>query len=377
MARDKFLIEKAKSFLLKNNEVLSSLVVEPLCDSNVTVQQLSDFIEACWTRDYGSEGRIIFSPELIEFNIPDIKKDSISIVGKIDGHLVGVFLFFPMFYRIGEDVISSGIVTGLSTHEELRGKRVSQFLVLCIEENLINHEIGFAKFWLDDRHNTGGSSYQTYKKGKKRTEWNKTVSLYAKPFDVKKLTRAAKLSSVEKAGAKFMQWRFPSKMDLPKGYQIHGFRKGDTDHWLRFISENQPKGVLRRHFSAAELERKLSYSKGRTEPIAFRAEREGATHGVIYGFTVPFGDSESYAQIDGIIFNPRLSQSDKRKIVGSWERAIIDEYGCFSSAIPASATPENLADFGYVKLMTQTLGANFYDPSIPQEALNSLLVELR
>jgi hypothetical protein len=377
MARDKLIIEKSKNFLLKNNEGLRSLTIEPLCDSNVTVEQLADFIETCWTRDYGSEGRIIFSPEFIEFNIPDIKKDCISIVGKIDGQLVASFLFFPMNYRIGEAVIRAGIVTGLSTHEKLRGKRVSQFLVLCIEDNLINNQISFAKFWLDNRHHHEGGSYQTYKKEKKRTEWNKTVSLYVKPFDVKKLSAATKLSSIEKAGAKFMQWRFPSKMNLPRGCEILQFRKRDMDDWLNFINSNQPKGYLSRYFTGNELEHKLTYCKGRTRAAALRVVRGGVTQGVFYGFTVPIGDSDSYIQLDGVILHRGLSRSDKRKIIGSCERTIIDEYGCFSSAMPASATPENLADFGYVKLITQTLGANFYAPNIPQDALNSLLVELR
>jgi len=377
MSRDKDVVEKSKGFLLKNNEALRSLVVEPLCDSDITIEKLSDFIEACWKRDYGSEGRIIFSPEFIKFNIPDISKDRVSLVGIMDGNLVGAFLFFPMSYRMREEDVKGGIVTGLSTHDQLRGKRISQFLVLCIEERLIDNHIQFAQFWLDDRHDSEGSSYQTYRNEKKRTEWNKTVPLCCKPFNVKMLAKVTKMSAIEKFGAQYIQWRFPSKFDLPKGIKIDSFRESDIHKWIDFIHNHQPQTLLRRHFTSEELTRKLGYNKGRTKSVALKIERQGEMQGVVYGFTVPVGDFDLYAQLDGIILHPQLSRRDKRKIIGSCERAIIEEHSCFSSAIAASATSEQLTDFGYIELMTQTLGANFYDPTIPQDSLNSILVELR
>ncbi|PIX20793.1 MAG: hypothetical protein COZ70_01805, partial [Deltaproteobacteria bacterium CG_4_8_14_3_um_filter_51_11] len=59
---------------------------------------------------------------------------------------------------------------------------------------------------------------------------------------------------------------------------------------------------------------------------------------LIYGFTNPVKDEDKYFQVDGLIFHPGLSYTQKRRILSSFEKTISDRYGSFSIVVPGNVS---------------------------------------
>ena len=92
MAVDLQDVEMQKDALLKKHPELKDLHVVPLSDSGLSYKELSNFIEKCWTYDYEDKPRIVFSPDLLEFTIPEIKSDRVSTIARNGSDLVGLVL---------------------------------------------------------------------------------------------------------------------------------------------------------------------------------------------------------------------------------------------------------------------------------------------
>jgi hypothetical protein len=88
-------VKRQKDALLKKHPELKDLHVVPLCDSGLSYQELSDFIENCWRYNYGDQVRMSFCPEFLEFIVGPLKSDCFSATSLHGDNLVGLVLVLP------------------------------------------------------------------------------------------------------------------------------------------------------------------------------------------------------------------------------------------------------------------------------------------
>lgn len=358
---------------------LHDVEVVPLKSSNITLNELSDFIEKCWNYDYGNEARITFTPEFIEYNIPKINDDFSCGIAKKDGELAGAYLSFPTKQRIGEEPITSYIGTGLSTQPKYRGQGLSQLLWLKAIEFYLSSESPISYAWLDVRHNWEGTSYKIFGKDKEKVHLNKLVNFYAKSFEYDTAVEVGKLGKVEKMGIKLTSGLFPTKYEEPTGYEISPVEPKDSELIKYFIDEYQSKGELKREISPDGLVHRLGFSKNGFSSFAYGLQSRGNIYGLIFGFTNPVGNQAKFLQVDGMLFHPDVKYKDKKKFISSCEQIARDEFGCFSSVIPGSVTNDGLIRYGYVPVAKQALCAVSYtgDVALTGNRMYNLFMELR
>jgi len=105
----------------------------------------------------------------------------------------------------------------------------------------------------------------------------------------------------------------------------------------------------------------------------------GNVQELIYGFTNPVKDEDKYFQVDGLIFHPGLSYTQKRRILSSFEKTISDRYGSFSIVVPGNVSTDNLLKYGYLPVARQALClvCENGDIDIKNRRMDNLFLELR
>jgi len=372
-------VERQKDALLQKHPELKDLHVVPLCDSGLSYQELSDFIEKCWRHDYEDKPRIVFSPDLLEFSIPEIKYDRVSTIARNGPDLVGLVLGIRTDFMFNETVIAAYIGTGLSSDPDFRAKGIGQLMWLNdIEHFLENHaSISFA--WLDIRHAWAGSSYSTYGGDPSKVHFKRIIDFYAKAIDYQKSAAVGELNAIEKLGIRSATLLFTSNIGLPGHFELEIGSHAAARDYAGFIHEFQSDNDIKRYFSKEELARRISFSQGRVNGVALAVRGRGRIQALMYGFTNPVKDEDNYFQVDGLIFHPELSYAKKRRILSSFEKTISDRYGSFSIVVSENVSTDNLLKYGYLPVEKQALClvCENGDIDIKNQRMDKLFLELR
>jgi hypothetical protein len=268
-------VKRQKRALLDKRPELRELRMVPLCDSRLSYQELSDFIENCWRHDYGDQARIVFSAESLAYNIPDLQSEKISTVAKMDGLLIGLVLGIETDLTCDGRVIRAFIGTGLSTDPNSRARGISQLLWLNSIEQFLENHASLAFTWLDVRHAWAGSSYSTYGADPSKVHFKRIVDFYAKAIDCQKSAAVGKLSAFERLGIRSANLMFPAKMDLPGHFELETGSHAAAGEYADFIHEFQADNDIRRYFPEEELARRISFSQGRVNGVALAVRGGG------------------------------------------------------------------------------------------------------
>ena len=169
MARNLQKIQQMKEMLETRSPVLKSIQFQTAHQARRSDSDLSDFIEGIWGDYYQNTPRIQFTQDAFQFFGPKDHTHDMHVVAMIDGQIIGTFLSFPYNLQIDDKTFKGTTVTGLTTSPEFRGQKISQYLVLTMEECLIINNYDLLTFWLDNRKNQSGSSYNIYSSNRMRT----------------------------------------------------------------------------------------------------------------------------------------------------------------------------------------------------------------
>ena len=380
MARTSEIIAKQKEHLFSKHPDLHQLSVLEVRHAPFSYEEISAFIEVCWRQDYTNEARLVFSPSFLAFNQSKGKPADRSLlaVTKSENEIQGFFCIIPLCFAKENVLQSASLVTGLSCRSNHRGSGISQYLVLETEERIVKNNEEYGLFWLDQRHQQQGGSFQVYGKDRMKTDWGCSVSLYAKTYDYPKALKSVVLSRLEKLGLRINLALFPPNRSVKAPLDIQLFQRSDIRETLEFLSEFQKQCSLHRVFSEAELLHRFLFSQDDVHGIALLMRKAGRLRGLFFGFTNPVGTKGTcYAQIDGLVFHPDLTYAEKRRLLASCEAEILERWGCFSAVVPETVTTENLLKYGYIPFVNQTLGANFYTDTVSPEDIKNSFVELR
>ncbi|MFW5852859.1 MAG: hypothetical protein ACOCUR_02420 [Nanoarchaeota archaeon] len=171
-------------------------------------------------------------------------------------------------------------------------------------------------YWLDSRHDWGGSSHNTFGKNPTTAEIVKPVSIYGKSLDYEKAKQATELNIGEKAWVKLANKVFPQKPG--KLEQGKGFFKDQI---------------------------KL---------------QDGTN--AMYGFVNPT-QTGNYFQVDRIELNDGYLKN--RAFLSACEHEI-KEMDCYSVIFPSTVTKTNMLKYGYMPILKQALAINRYSESYPE-----------
>ena len=289
-------IKEAKKKVLKKHKTELSI-------SNIKPsKKIAKFIQACFKEDYGDEGIMKFTAEIIS----DIEP-TISFAAYKGKKMVGVFVGIP--YE------GSVLCTGLSVPKEERGQGIAQLLWLTQMENMVG-KYDSSIYWLDSRHNWGGSSHSTFSKNPTTAEIVKPVSIFGKSLDSHKAAKATKLNFAEKAWIKIANAIFPQKPGAIK--KEKGFWKSN-----------------------------MRLTDGKNS---------------VYGFVNPT-PTGSYFQVDRIELYGGYFEN--RNFLSICENQI-KEMDCYSIIFPTTVTRTKMVKYGYFPFLKQALAINRYKEKYPE-----------
>ncbi|MFW5852997.1 MAG: hypothetical protein ACOCUR_03120, partial [Nanoarchaeota archaeon] len=171
-------------------------------------------------------------------------------------------------------------------------------------------------YWLDSRHDWGGSSHSTFSKNPTTAEKVRPISILAKSLDYNKASHATRLNITEKVWAKGIDLIFPQKP---------GPIRKQKGFWKSNIRLTDGKNNL-------------------------------------YGFVNPT-PTGNYFQADLIELNGRYREN--KRFMSHAEHQIKD-MDCYSIIFPSTVTKTNMIKYGYFPFLKQALAINIYKDSYPE-----------
>ncbi|MCP4602231.1 MAG: hypothetical protein GY847_17225 [Proteobacteria bacterium] len=372
-------IEKQKEMLLERHPDLKKLDTFQINKSDLTYNEVSAFMEKCWGNDYGSELRIKYPPEYLEYILGDKNEDTICGIVAEGSTIRGIGLGVRLDYSYEDQIIKTHIGTGTCVDPDYRGKGVGQLIGFLGQESLVETDTALGFAWMDSRHKWKGSEWDIFVEDLSKEFMVTMVRFYAKSLVYKKSVQYGKLNAFQKLGLKAARIFMPSKKKLSPGYEIKQVSEDDISQCINFINEYQKPNKIKRYFLEDELKKKLIFSKEKTSVIALMMMKKGKFRGLLYGITNPADGDDCYFQMDGLILHPELSFNEKRKFLATSEYYILENYGCFSMIVSSTVSKEKLVKYGYGPIGTQAICLGHDAGYVPfdNKMFSNLFIEVR
>ena len=335
---------------------------------------LSQFIEMCWTKDYGSENRIVFTPAFLNWSTGEAPRGKAVLTE--EGKILGAVVYFQRKYEHRGRHIHYAIETGLSVHREYRGLGIAQWLSLKLKWALKEKNLDFSLVWYDTRHNTSSSSFQIFAMKKPNPHGLMPIRLMSRIFDYDNAVVNLPLNPVERMALKIRTGydvRFPAA-GLPAGFRIETFSSGRTDAYMEFLNRYRDKNGCKFIPTAEDLSRWRENTYG---PAGFHAlvhtgkNRRQRIEALYFGHKVRAAHGCRYFQADGILLCPDLEKRVARAFLRTVESRLCEEENCFCTIVPDTGGGRHLDRLGYRLLVHQHLGMESYRPS------NTTLADLK
>jgi len=323
---------------------------------------------------------MIFSPEFLEWQMPDLR--GICALDR-DERYIGCFLSFPRSYRQGDRAWlgTFSVISCLSIIPDVRGRGIAQLLALLIKEIDAKSDHSFSCYYLDQRKNGSGSSFQLWGTRQSRTYLINQITLLGKSFDWRKSRKYGQLNSFFTLAAWGIQMLFPSR----RGHAFPGGRcveTGAVEHLpvIRELIETADRlSPIRRIYDDGELSRMIHFRKNAFHALSYcLLDGDGRADGFLFGYKLPLGERDCAFFADGIIFRPGLPYGVSRSFLSECEGRLRDEEGCVGATLVSTASPESLLKYGYVPFDSQILGVEPYvEMDLSLRNLRGLRIELR
>ncbi|MFO7884378.1 MAG: hypothetical protein R6U68_06120 [Desulfobacteraceae bacterium] len=347
--------------LIAKHPSLNNLIIKSLQDSSISSKDLAGFIESVWSKDYQNEARLVFTPEFLEYNEPELDMDC-SLVAIENHTLTGCFLSYTKKYSYQGTAIQTAHNTGLTvardngavkdlTGGQKRGRGTGQ--LLWIEQMRMAFEKGYdaTTYWLDTRHDKPGDSSRIFGNNKVTAQESRQIPIMAKSFSLDRSCRYGNLNFLEKTGIRVVNAVFAGN---PKNQSI----EADQDYRSAAAFLESLEDICTPVPGQDLLRNKARYCSGSLKSLLMNFKQDSKTIGIMYGFTIPVNEWDNYFQVDGFFFKPGLDWKTKREMILLAEKTIIERYGSFSCLIPANCTNEKLWKHGYVPAESQNLIIN-------------------
>lgn len=370
-------LKRQKESLFRKHPGLRDVRLLPLRETPCSHRELSAFIERCFSHDYGNESRITFTPEFLEWNMPEPRG-----VCALDDHdqRLGCFLSFSHAYSRDGVMKKYAIETAWSTIPEMRGKGLAQFLELSLKEIKRASDTDFSSYWLDIRHSKKGSSYRILGR-KEKTLGIYSYNLIGKTFDYRKARVYAGLNAFTYAVVSATQQLFPSRRGnrFPGGYRVEPYAQSRIDRYIALIEEVDRGKRFRRVYDREDLARRLHFHKNTFHTLSYSlSDQGGQPWALLHGYKMPLKGDDWAFFADGMVFHPELAWSVKRLFLSECEGILRDEEGCIGATLVGTATEEPMWKHGYVPFGSQVLGFEPHvDLDLTPDDLRGLRIELR
>ncbi len=340
-----------KEKIITKHPNLKGVTIKSMNEHPIENQELSEFIESTWKKDYQNEARLLFTQDFLEYNDQNIDKEC-SILLFDQKTLTGCFLSYKKNYLMDE-TISTAHNTALTVRKDnSRGKGNGQ--LLWLEQMRRAHEKGYdaTTYWLDSRHKQKGQSFNIFGNNSITAERNIPISIVGKPLCIERSCSYGNLNYGQKIGIKTINSFFetlPSKIDFEIDSEI-------DEKTIDFLLGLEKTSYFP-NFDQIMLETK-KYNSKNLNGVCFNFRKNKEVLGVIYGFTIPVNSQDSYFQADGIYLKKDLNWRTKKGIIKKTQEKITTEYDCFSILLPNNCTNHSLLTYGFIPIETQNLVVN-------------------
>ncbi|MCG8618690.1 MAG: GNAT family N-acetyltransferase [Desulfobacterales bacterium] len=366
---------KQERQLTERHPELLEMEVTPLDESGLHLEELSGFMESCWTHDYGREPRLRFSRTFLAWNMGE--RLTGLMARDVAGKLVGVVVYFKRGYQQDGTVRYYAIETGLSVHPDCRGRGIGQWLVLRLRQMIREAGIDFSISWYDSRHNQPGSSFLTLAEKRSREGNAVLVTLLGRVMDYAGTVQYGGFSPFERAVLRLTSAVFPyvDSPDLPVKFRVNGWSEKKFYRYLDLVAEVQS---CTRSGLAPDAGSFLRWGRGgRFYALEKRSEKNGRVYGLFFGHKVLLENNRFYFQADGIFLSPELSLGEKSAFLRYVEQILCEKERCIG--VTVSETGGNPGWYhGYLPVASQVLSMDAYRPtSVGLNRLKAGFVELR
>ena len=354
-------LELQKEQIIEKTPFLSDVNTQDLRESNLTLEELSQFIESCWFHDYGEEIRMKYSPSFLEFNSGINENDLVGVVALKKNELVGVELGLKRDLLTDENnSITSYTGTGMSIPLQYRGNRINQILWLEVQKKFIDNNASLGLGWIDERHKWNGSSNKIYTKKSNRVEYSTSIPCYVKSFNEEVSAKLGDLSWIEKMVLKSMNHIFHRKTGSNSKINTGLYEGNYPDKVSKFLEDNQKRYKFRQKFEPDQLEFRYTFKKEGMYGIMLINSVQGEIQGVLCGFSSPIKDSYSYFQVDSLQFGPKMDYPQRKNFLSDCHDILRNDFNCFALVAPSNVSNTNLFQYGYIPFGTQKLIGNCY-----------------
>lgn len=345
-------LNRQKERLFEKHPDLRRLRVIPLSQTGMSFEEISDFIEEVWRDYYGDAARIFYTPQLIEWLLPNFENDktSLAVIDPLTSEPAALFLSFDrvLSLRNGRQ-IKAAIRSGLSVHPQRKGKRLGSLLTI---ENMINYlTLGYdlCADWYDIRESGKGGAIRI-----SQNIWGggdlAGITVSGKTLNLDTAQKYQSLNSIERTVIRLNSLVNPItlKPDLP--YVSQSIQ--DIAEVLAFYDRCTLNRPLRRHFAEKELLRQLTYHK---DGFVFLLKDSGGIKALVNGYNNRISERDAVAYLDMVLFDSHLSFSKKRNFMRHVESKIYDDHGAFAIVLFASGINENMLKYGYIPFEKQAV----------------------
>lgn len=367
--------EMYKERLMAKHPRLREMTSVPLDEAGLDFESLSDFIEVCWTHDYGKKPRFRFSREFLEWNMAN--RLTGKAIRNADRELVGVILYFRRAYISGGKKRHYTIETGLSVRPGYRGQGIAQWLFLDLKQTIQAEGYDFSLMWYDNRQAHSGSAFKTFAESKTRTDNIVSVAFLWRVFNPVATVRHADLSVYEQLGLRLISLVFPYPVSyqLPDGFELAEWRQDRAPDYADFLA-----GVITGR-DAGLLPDAGMFLRWRHKG-GFFALTEGGVRGKIrglyFGHKVALGKGWSYFQADGILVSPDLPRAAVRGFLRAVEVRLGEKESCTGVSVAQTGCSRGLWRYGYLPMTHQLLAVDSHGTTILSPGqLKAGFVELR
>jgi GNAT acetyltransferase-like protein len=361
--------------LLRKHESLNAVTFTSVPLPEAPLPQISALITAAWKRAFGSRPSVCFCPEFLRFNCGEPSNPGSATLAHRDGDLCGTALNIPFDFEHNGQNLASSVITGLCSASEFEGSGMIEMLLAQQARHAIDVGRAFSMHWRSSKEGKG----KTGEPSRSGLTHAARIPLYAKALDCPRAAELGGLGILEALGIRGLRMVYPPGKRLPRGFETQNFTPDCLVECATFFHEFQPGTSLVRRFTPERFRRKLAYREGPIRAAALLLRHHGRLRGIIYGYRNPVGEKDAYFSLDGAVFHPSLTLSQKRAFLSQIEAMAQDQQGCFAVLAPGSACQEPLRRCGYLPIKHYLFGATPY-PNAPELApadVASLFVELR
>jgi hypothetical protein len=338
------LVQEKSKIISKHGELVGGLEVKRVCDANIDLDIIANFVNTEWGKTYGNEPILSYSGTL--FKLYKVNPECSFVCIDPIGRLVGSLISMDRTIICEDTSLKGGFHTALTVTDKFRGHGLSQILRNEHLISLSQKNYDFSVCWYDSRHNGLGSALNTYLNDKHLML--RDIPMYAKTFDLNIANRITTLKSSEIIVGKVINYIFPQKSHHEL-YQ-NQFNQGlfQSNDYSIADSTNAYISYL------PKILKKREVANGSTR--AFSLNANGVISAFVQGYFVNLNRDLRYFNMDTVFFSNELSYLSKKNFLSAVEFELRFNHNCFSVTAMKTASKENIMKFGYFPFMNQKIG---------------------